>query len=85
MDWALFSTCEVTMGKYNKHQSDRQRFGKCEICLEYIAIEYYFNKGDQITCYECGTEYLLVSKNPVKLTIQDHNGYDHDFDVSDHG
>jgi hypothetical protein len=59
------------MGKFNKHQGDRERFGKCEICLEYIPVEYYFSKGDTIICYECGTEYTLVSKNPVKLVIAD--------------
>jgi len=57
------------MGKFNKHQNDRERFGKCENCLEYIPIEYYFNKGDEITCYECGTEYIIVSKSPVKLSM----------------
>lgn len=59
------------MGKFNKHQSDRERFGKCEICLNYIPVEYYFSEGDQITCYECGTDYTLIQKNPVKLTMLD--------------
>ena len=57
------------MGKFNKHQTDRDRFGKCEICLEYIPIEYYFGEGDTIVCYECGTEYVLTSKNPIKISI----------------
>ncbi|WP_136810786.1 hypothetical protein [Desulfosediminicola flagellatus] len=65
------------MGKFNKHQSDRERFGKCEICLEYIPVEYYFGEGDTIVCYECGTEYSLISKNPVKLAMLD-GGYDSD-------
>ncbi len=59
------------MGKFNKHQNDRERFGKCQICMEYIPIEYYFSEGDEITCYECGTEYTLVKKNPVKLCMVD--------------
>ena len=59
------------MGKFNKHQTDRERFGKCEICLEYIPVEYYFSKGDSIVCYECGTEYTLTSKNPVKLSMEE--------------
>ena len=59
------------MGKFNKHQEDRDRFGKCEICLELIPIEYYFQKGDIITCYECGTEYEILSKSPVKLVMQE--------------
>jgi len=59
------------MGKFNKHQSDRERFGKCSICLEYIPIEYYFAQGDTVVCYECGTEYILTSKNPVRLSIME--------------
>lgn len=57
------------MGKFNNHQGDRERFGKCEICLELIPIEYYFSTGDTIVCYECGTEYNIISKTPVKLTM----------------
>ena len=56
------------MAKLNR-QSDRERFGKCEICLGTIPVEYYFSKGDTIVCYECGTEYTLVSKVPVKLSL----------------
>lgn len=68
------------MGKFNKHQSDRERFGRCEICLEYIPVEYYFGEGDQITCYECGTEYTLINKNPVKLAMLDSDGSGDYFD-----
>lgn len=71
------------MGKFKKHQSDRERFGKCEICLEYIPIEYYFSTNDTIVCYECGTEYILVSKNPIELSMLegrfDPEDYDDDF------
>ena len=67
------------MAKFNKHQGDRDRFGRCEICLELIPIEYYFNKGDTITCYECGTDYTIVTKNPVKLVMLEDN-YDRDDD-----
>lgn len=65
------------MGKFNKHQGDSERFGKCEICLNYIPIEYYFGKGDSVVCYECGTEYILTSKNPVQLALAE-GGYDPD-------
>ena len=59
------------MGKFNKHHGARERFGKCDICLEYIPVEYYFNKGDSLVCYESGTEYIFSSKNPVKLTMSE--------------
>lgn len=64
------------MGKYNKQQSDRECLGKCKICFEAIPVEYYFDEGDHITCDECGTEYSILSKDPVKLAIVD--DYDSD-------
>lgn len=67
------------MGKFNKHQSDRERFGKCQICLGYIPIEYYFGIGDEIDCYECGTAYVIESKNPVKLIMADDHYGDDDY------
>ena len=65
------------MAKVAKKQGEREKFGKCAICMEYIPIEYYFSKGDAIVCYECGTEYVLTSKDPVKLTMLE---TDHDPD-----
>jgi hypothetical protein len=70
------------MGKFNKHQGDRDRFGKCQICLEYIPIEYYFGTGDTIICYGCGTEYIIESKSPIKLNLAEGfyepDGYEND-------
>lgn len=56
-----------------KRKYDNERFGRCMICLESIPVEYYFNKGDTIVCYECGTEYILTSKQPLKLSIAEGN------------
>lgn len=67
------------MGKFNKHQNDRERFGKCQICLGYIPIEYYFGIGDEIDCYECGTLYTIESKSPVKLKMADDHYSDDDY------
>lgn len=70
---------EMDMGTFNKHQKDRERFGKCQICLGYIPIEYYFNVGDEITCYECGTTYFIESKKPVKLKMSEDRYSDDDY------
>ncbi len=45
------------------------QFGKCDICREIILVEYYFGKGEEISCCECGTTYKIVSKEPIKLTM----------------
>lgn len=50
-------------------KGDVERFGKCNICLEIIPIEYYFSIGNEIKCHECSTEYTILSKQPVKLTM----------------
>ena len=58
------------MGKNNKRDRETERFGKCQICLGYIPIEYYLRVGDLIECHECGTNYTIKSKNPVKLLME---------------
>lgn len=69
------------MSNFSKHQRGRERFAKCEICLSSIPLEYYFGIGDEIICYECGTTYTMLSKNPVKLSfaeIRSDDGYSED-------
>ena len=65
------------MSKISKHRGDRAKYGKCAICMGNIPIEYYFGIGDEICCYECGTLYIIASKNPVKLEMHE-DRYDHD-------
>ena len=68
------------MGKLNYQQGERNRFGTCDICLKSIPVQYYFCKGDEIVCYECGTEYIIKSKNPVKLSmIEDRYWSSHEY------
>lgn len=67
------------MGKLNKHKRDGESFGKCNICLGHIHIEYYFGVGDEITCYECGTVYFIKSKKPVKLQMSNDRYDDDDY------
>lgn len=76
------------MAKNTKHREDREMYGKCMICLGNIPVEYYFAKGDEIICYECGTEYTLLSKNPVKLEMSgelyDLDDFDGEFRFDDY-
>ena len=68
------------MSTFNKHQRDKDRFYKCEICLSSIPVEYYFAKGDEIICYECGTTYTIISNNPILLRFTEVRYDDDDFD-----
>jgi len=67
------------MGKKGRHNDSAEQLGRCEICLELIPIEYYFHKGDIIACKECGTEYEIISKSPVKLLRQEESYDDEDY------
>lgn len=55
------------MAKATKKNAENQKYGKCEVCLGHIPIQYYFTVNDTVTCLECRTEYTLVSKDPVIL------------------
>lgn len=59
------------MAKTTKKANERQKYGKCEICLSSIPIQYYFSINDTIVCYQCGTEYLITSKEPIVLVMQE--------------
>lgn len=67
------------MAKQTKRKEGAEQFGRCEICLELIPIEYYFHKGDIIACQGCSTEYEIISKNPVSLVRQEEGYGDEDY------
>lgn len=70
------------MAKTTKKNQENQKFGKCEVCLGLIPIQYYFTIKDTVTCYECKTEYVIVSKDPVVLEKVDQQ-FDPDEEYND--
>ena len=71
-----FHVEEVAMRTHDTRLVDSQSFARCEVCLDYLPIEYYFTSGDTIVCRECETEYTLVSVHPVKLTMNSQGYHD---------
>ena len=55
------------MPKIRSPREKRIMYGKCDTCVVNIPIEHYFAVRDEICCQECGTSYILTSKDPVKL------------------
>jgi len=41
--------------------------------LKRFPLEYYFSKGDDISCYGCGTEYSIFLQISGKLSILKNN------------
>ncbi len=74
------------MGKKKRHNDQEERFVECEVCEEEITIEYFMDRGDLITCEECDSNYILKSRNPIILSLQEEEeDYDDDyFDEDDY-
>jgi hypothetical protein len=57
------------MGKRSRQFVEDERFVRCHVCHEDIAIEYYLDRDDVVCCDECDSEYVLQSRNPVKISL----------------
>lgn len=61
-------------------QFDEEDFEvRCELCDEYIVIEYYLDQGDLVTCEECEADYLIKSRDPFILAPVDEEESDDDY------
>ena len=69
------------MGKRSRQFEEDERFAKCHVCHEAIAIEYYLDRDDVVYCDECDSEYVLQSRDPVRISliVDDIDDYDNAF------
>ena len=71
------------MGKRNK-QFEEERVASCNICGGDIPIDFYMDRGDIVNCDECGEEFVLQSRKPVRLSLlvddsDDYLNFDDDY------
>lgn len=57
------------MGKRNKRYEEEERVVDCGVCEGVIPLEFYVARGDMLCCDECGAEYIVKSRNPVRLLL----------------
>lgn len=55
------------MGKRSRRYENEVRSRRCEICHDDVELEFYLERGDIVTCGNCGTEYLIRSLQPLRL------------------
>ena len=67
------------MGKKSK-QYENEQIVDCEACDGLISLEFYFRSGDVVCCEECGAEYLINSRKPLRLQLleEEDDYYDDD-------
>ena len=70
----------------NRLNIEEEQFVECEVCQEEIAIDYFMDSGDLVACEECGSDYILKSRVPITLDLQEEDDdYDDDyFDEDDY-
>lgn len=54
------------MGKRSR-KYEESRFGRCEMCGGSIPVEFFCDRGDAVFCDECSSEYIIVSRSPIRL------------------
>ena len=70
------------MGKKHKRY---QNVGvvECKCCNGVVTVSHHMGRGDLLCCDECGAEYLLNARKPLRLElIRDDEEY---FFAGDHG
>ena len=70
------------MGKRSKQYEEEERVVPCEACDGDIPLAFYVDRGDMLCCDECGAEYIVKSRNPVRLVILEEE-YEDDDDYVD--
>ncbi len=73
------------MGKRSRQFEEEERFVRCEVCEEDIVVEFYIDSGDLISCEECGSEFIVKSRDPLMLFLleDEYDEYDDEFPDED--
>ncbi|HHO47798.1 MAG TPA: hypothetical protein ENN06_05015 [Desulfobacteraceae bacterium] len=59
------------MGKRNRRYENAVRYGRCDMCDADIPLEHFIDRGDAVSCGECGAEYVIQALQPVRLKVQE--------------
>lgn len=57
--------------------------GTCRECDAEVHVDTDADKGDIVTCEECGTDLEIVGLDPVELDIVEDEVDDEDYDEDD--
>lgn len=58
--------------------------GTCPECDADVHVDMDTDKGEMVSCEECGTELEIVGLDPVELDIVEEDSYDDEDDEDDY-
>ena len=63
------------MGKRTKRYEEDACVGSCMICSDDIILDFFMDKGDVVFCKACSSEYIVISRNPVRFELAEDDYY----------
>lgn len=57
------------MSKRNRRGERDYRYGRCQVCDGDVDFESSFERGDIVSCSDCGAEYIIRALQPVRLKL----------------
>jgi len=59
------------MGMRKRNRDDENEFpsGRCEACDGEVELDLDIERGDIVSCNECGAEYAIKALQPVRLQL----------------
>lgn len=57
------------MGKRDKKYEQEYRYGRCVVCDGEVELEFYIERGDVVSCGNCGAEYIIKALQPICLRL----------------
>jgi len=77
--WCSPDCGEYTAFTYNlRGEEEKVPTGTCPECDADVHVDLDTDKGDIVSCEECGTDLEVVGLDPVELDIVEEESYDED-------
>jgi alpha-aminoadipate/glutamate carrier protein LysW len=82
--WALSPTWGVILPSPNAWEEETVPTGTCPECDADVHVDLDTDKGEIVSCEECGTDLEVVGLDPVELDIVEEESYDEDEDEDEY-
>jgi alpha-aminoadipate carrier protein LysW len=74
----------VSLPSHNAWEEETVPTGTCPECDADVHVDLDTDKGEIVSCEECGTDLEVVGLDPVELDIVEEESYDEDEDEDEY-
>ncbi len=80
----MLSRFGVYPASHNAGEEETVPTGTCPECDADVHVDLDTDKGEIVSCEECGTDLEVVGLDPVELDIVEEESYDEDEDEDEY-